>query len=454
MKKQTLSLWQMPLLFMLCLLTLCACSGDALTEDGEDGMPGAAASVLRVKARAAADGSSTETVSFPVNIYVFNNSGVCAATDRIEGENGVMNIKLKRGSYRVYAIAGATADNYDMPSADDVTPETVVSLKAGKTHACLMTDSATVTLADEEDNTLTLALKRKVMLIQKVTIKNIPEETSGVSVTVAPLYSDIQVNGQPTGKNAAQTYTLSREGSTTTWSTTSDIYLLEPSGDANITVTLTATDGTASSYSYSFPDALKANYKINITGSYSDNTVTLGGTVTGEDWAGTSDVEFTFEESPVLIPTYITDIPVVGQLYASGEAFVVSATDNGDGTKTYLLTSCREREIEKGTATTTAEVSEAVAEYIKVKATVNKSAGWRLPTLSELQTLEDATVSKAYNALRTSHTYMGVLANADYARAYTDGNEIKARYIGKDGALNVADQNTRIKLFTTLTVKQ
>lgn len=48
-----------------------------------------------------------------------------------------------------------------------------------------------VTLAYGEENTLTLSLERKVMLIENVSIKNVPSNVIAVNVTISPLYENI-----------------------------------------------------------------------------------------------------------------------------------------------------------------------------------------------------------------------------------------------------------------------
>lgn len=46
-------------------------------------------------------------------------------------------------------------------------------------------------MAYGEENTLTLSLERKVMLIENVSIKNVPSNVIAVNVTISPLYENI-----------------------------------------------------------------------------------------------------------------------------------------------------------------------------------------------------------------------------------------------------------------------
>lgn len=42
---------------------------------------------------------------------------------------------------------------------------------------------------------------------------------------------------------------------------------------------------------------MKANYKINITGTYNENGITLNGTITGATWQGVKNINFNFDET-------------------------------------------------------------------------------------------------------------------------------------------------------------
>lgn len=46
-------------------------------------------------------------------------------------------------------------------------------------------------MAYGEENTLTLSLERKVMLIENVSIKNVPSNVIAVNVTISPLYENL-----------------------------------------------------------------------------------------------------------------------------------------------------------------------------------------------------------------------------------------------------------------------
>ena len=100
----------------LAVLGLTACEKE-LVEDIEDvGSGQVKNSLLQVRTRS---GGSTDeaTVSYPVTVYVFQGEE-CRAAHAIGDEGQTLNIPLVEGTYSVYAIGGASADDYVLPEAD------------------------------------------------------------------------------------------------------------------------------------------------------------------------------------------------------------------------------------------------------------------------------------------------------------------------------------------------
>lgn len=102
------------------------------------------------------------TISYPVNVFVFNEKGACVGVSVIGSEAENLSLKLPEGSYNIYAIAGADDNSYNIPTKEDATKESPIILKDGFKHGDLMSAYSNVVLANGEENTLTLSLKRKV----------------------------------------------------------------------------------------------------------------------------------------------------------------------------------------------------------------------------------------------------------------------------------------------------
>lgn len=363
-------------------------------------------SVLNIKTRASATGETTESkISYPINIYIFYENS-CVETTSIESGNSSISLKLPEGSYEVYAIAGADAENYNLPTKDNATKEYLISLKADKTHGDLMTAKNNITLAYGEENTLTLSLDRKVMLLENVSIKNVPSNVTAVSVTISPLYENILLNGEYSGENGSQTINLTKGSDGTTWENDVNTYLLEACGQATIKVSL-KTDAVTKSYSYTCSDELKANYKINISGTYNENGITLNGTITGATWNGTKNINFNFDESgsttDVNTDGEVEDeqkeeetneetdetatgiAPQAGTLYKG--CYVLRTEQTGSGTKVTLMST---------ESKTRLEFTKGDQESMKLsinnglqELAVDDIENWRLPTLEELKYIKN-----------------------------------------------------------------
>ena len=193
--------------FMMSALASCFLSCEKMTfpENGEMN-EGETNSLLQVRTRTIDEGTE---VSFPVNVYVFKGEK-CVALQTLTDENHPLSIALTEGDYSVYAIGGASAENYILPSQEDATPSMAIALQAGKSHGDLMAAKSNVTLVDGGTNTLTLALERKVMLLQNVTLNNIPSAATAVSVTISPLWQQLEGTTY-TGEEGTTTIALTKQ---------------------------------------------------------------------------------------------------------------------------------------------------------------------------------------------------------------------------------------------------
>lgn len=398
MKNKALNL----LLLFAAVVSLFSC--EKYNED-TDFSSKEANSTLKIKTRALDENETTESkISYPINVYIFYENS-CVETALIESESSSISMKLPEGSYEVYAIAGADAENYNLPTKDNATKEYLISLKADKTHGDLMTAKNNITLAYGEENTLTLSLDRKVMLLENVSIKNVPSNVTAVSVTISPLYENILLNGEYSGENGSQTINLTKGSDGTTWENDVNTYLLEACGQATIKVSL-KTDAVTKSYSYTCSDELKANYKINISGTYNENGITLNGTITGATWNGTKNINFNFDESGSTTDvstdtdkdgeegqddkeetdeTITGNAPQTGTLYKG--CYVLKTEQIGGGTKVTLMST---------ESKTRLEFTKGDQESMKLsinnglqELAVDNIENWRLPTLDELKYIKN-----------------------------------------------------------------
>ena len=278
------------LMATIVILGFAACSKADLSEETVIN-PEEANSLLQVRTRAGATGE----VSYPVKVYVFSGEK-CVAVQTIASEDETLNIPLQEGSYSVYAIGGASSENYILPTQENATPSMTITLQAGKSHGDLMAAKSNVVLVDGGTNVLTLSMERKVMLLQSVVVNNIPSEATAVSVSISPLYQGLAGTSY-VGESGMVTVSLTKQAESQTWQFTGSQYLLPPStSPATIMVNIVKPSGTTI-YTYNTSNQLEAGYKINIQGTYTEAMgVTLTGTITGAIWKGEQTISFEFNE--------------------------------------------------------------------------------------------------------------------------------------------------------------
>ena len=359
-------------------------------------------------------GTNDAVVAYPVQVYVFQND-ICRAVQTIGDAGQTLNIALTEGTYSVYAVGGASSTDYNLPTKDDATTTTAITLKDGKALTDLMAATATATLVDGGTNTVTLGLARKVMMIQDIEIKKIPTAATAVSVTFAPLWQNITVGANYAGTTGSSTIALAKQSDGRTWKNTASAYLLPPASQpASVSVNITI-GGTTKTYTYSTSDQLEAGYKINIDGTYTEAVgVALTGTITGATWLGERTISFTFDENGANGTngnnepdpnnnTAATDYPAAGSTYQGCYVLAADVADDGQSAELTLLSPS-----ETVCVGTEAAVTAALA-------TLGTAAvsGWELPTKSQMQLVEakllsdDASLSGAFYLFRKSDNGIG-----------------------------------------------
>ena len=396
-------------------------------------------SLLQVRTRS----GSEATISYPLQVFVFQGED-CKAAQTIGDEGQTLNIPLTEGTYTVYAVGGASATDYVLPSADDATTTTALTLREGHEHGDLMSASATVTLADGEANTVTLGLERKAMLLQSVVIRKIPTAATAVSVSVSPLWQSLTVGGSYAGTGGSYTMALEKQSDNRTWQSTETAYLLPPSSSpASITVRITTAGGTRG-YTYSTADQLEAGYKINIDGTYTEAVgVTLTGTITGATWLGERTISFDFDESgssasepenpetPDNPEPPENNFPSAGDTYEGCYVLAVTVEEGGESAELTLL-SPNEKSVKGNSVTFDLLQSTAAAHG------TDGISGWRPMTRSEAELLQAA------------HADLDIADNHNYL--FDDSGTVK-QMLMSDGDVSTPTSSTAyIRPVATVTI--
>lgn len=384
-------------MLLFAVITFVSCekfNEDEVVENKE------ANSTLIVRTRAAAnDGTESGTesiISYPINIYVFDESNECVAVSTLSSADDELSLKLPEGMYEVCAVAGASADSYELPTQETATKETVLTLKDGQKHGDLMTANNTVTLEYGGTNTLTLALERKVMLIESVTINNVPESVSNVSVSIHPLKANLLLDGSYSGENGTSKIELTEDVDGSTWKNTDGVYLLEAVGRPTVEVTFTI-NGETVSYSYTCDRELKANHKVFITGTFTGDGIEMTGSISGVEWAEDEEIEFDFggKESGGTDDNgdvETSDVPTVGTLYKG--CYVLKSETNGGMTTLTLMYPENYSQVWGFDKDDQESIEAELTTVLAGLSVEGISTEWRLPTLEEIEIL-----GKNYNEI-------------------------------------------------------
>lgn len=413
----------------LAMLGLTACE-KGLVDGVADVAPAgqAAKSVLQVRTRSGGSAGGEATVAYPVTVYVFSGEE-CRAVQTIGDEGQTLNIGLTEGTYSVYAIGGASSSDYVLPTMDDAAATSAIALREGHSHGDLMTAQATATLTDGGTNTVTLGLQRKTMLIQSVAIKKVPTAATAVSVTIAPLWQALTVDGTFSGVSGSQTIALTKQEDNRTWSCSDATHVLPPSSQpASVSVNITI-GGATKTYTYSCSDQLEAGYKINIDGTYTEAVgVSLTGTITGATWLGERTISFEFDESgssasepnnpsdPSEPSEPSSDFPAVGDIYQGCYVLAVSTIDETSAELTLLSPN-------EQAATTTGNAEAALAALGAVGI-----SDWAVPTKAQMQLVEaklladDASLAGQKYLYRKSNDGLGYRALGAAETAWPTAN--------------------------------
>lgn len=405
-------------LLAITLVTFISCVSDK--EEININIPN---STLNIHTRSVGN-TTGEKISYPIYIYVFDNAGHCVEQTVVTSEAQPISFLLQEGTFNVYALAGAEGENYELPAKESVSPKSTIPLKIGMHHADLMTANNVVTLKQDETNTLTLSLTRRVMMLKEVDIQNIPNDVKAVALTIAPLHEFLCLDGTYSGTNGSHTMNLVKQSDGKTWKSSNAEYLLSAADGSTLTVSITNSTGTKS-YSFSCDDQLQANYQLNIRGTYTTKSeITLAGSITGALWAGERNINFSFDENgsskdPDSNPNDNT-IPNAGSLYRG--CYVLSVTNKTAATATLFLLSPHETAGLSYDINVDSELDAAVSNALT---TFNADgiSGWRLPDEEEAR-----NICATYEAINNKFITTGGLSLA------TSGNYYYRKTNGTIGA--------------------
>lgn len=306
--------------------------------------------------------ASSNELTFPITIAAFNNSEKVHSQE-IANSGSSTTMTLQKGSYTITASSG----NNDFSNGY-------------ATAAPLMMAVKEVTLNDNTE--LALSMSYRVAQVS-VSLSDIEEEVTGISVTFSTLYADISEKGELSGSiSPTIDCTKTDEG---VW-TTGTLYVL-PSTDANTKFTITKKYADQEKqYDVTIGESLDAGNIYNFKGKYDDTYAkyNLQLTLTTEGWQETKDKSFTFNDNEGTITTPDTpsgdnDNPSTGETLTAGTVWNGHIVALVEGNTATLLST---KEWENVSSLPTDEISAY---------TEGEYSGWSVPTVEQGQ-----AIAKAY----------------------------------------------------------
>lgn len=212
----------------------------------------------------------------PVNesvIYLMDASGACIALLESEGSGNYASGSLAPGHYELYAISSDHLAGVNLPTQEEATASSHIYPSEGGTMGDLLVSHQSFNMQEGQSLSLDLTLDRKVFGLKEVQISQVPSEVTGVSVSIAPLYPGILLDGSYDIGNEPLTYTVQLDqASEGTWSKIPDTKLFPSIGEPQISVIFTLPEGTQT-YHFSPAETFAPNREVSIRGTYVGNAI-------------------------------------------------------------------------------------------------------------------------------------------------------------------------------------
>ena len=333
------------------------------------------------------------------SVYLFNGSNAFVRTLQTDAagdySSASASVKLPEGTYTLCALSPSDLSHFQIP--ETLTPTSAITLAEGQAMSDLLIGSATTTLSDGENGEVDLELQRKVLELSSITISQVPDDVTGVTVSIAPFYSAIQFNGEYVATDpVSATFTLAATATDGVWQVTPQQLVFPSKGVPTITVTFTRENEDPSIYTYTAESAFTANSKYNIAGTYTEPLgVTLFGGITLQSWVtDPTAVNFEFDESNTgnnsggdeggsnagSGGSETNDPPVVGQTYKG--CYVVSV--NSDAKTAVLISPTEKRSYNGGNGGSNSWLN-TLNTALSSWEVDGISGTWRIPTLEEME---------------------------------------------------------------------
>ena len=358
---------------------------DLLSEETESTIHSAKLNIVASAEDEAGEGTLNEG-----KVFLFNGEDKCVQLLTMNEEDHRIEAQIPAGQYTLYAIGGDDLTRFDLPSQEEATPTSVITRLSGKMMTDLMMATAYLDVAEGETLNQNISLTHVVFCLDEIELREMPAGVTSVEVTLAPLYSAVQLDGSYE-ETPTESYKVALEKQTdgTTWKTEKQQMLFPSKGKPTIKVSMITTTGSMS-YSFTSAEELEPNHHFDIIGTYkATQGVSLSGIMTDAGWGEDRTINFDIDEKDVdevkfVAGQFFQDYYVVSVDEAQRRAVLLAKED-----LTYTAPA-------EGAASSVWQAS-----FVAPMAALAKPAGatgnWRLPTLDEVDIFARDTQVVSFN---------------------------------------------------------
>ena len=269
---------------LLCILSSCS---NYLVEEEEDSDPTESMENIPVTLNVRS-GSPNVDIAYPINVYIFNESGNLVREDVINKSRAPLDIKLSKGNYTLSAFTGLNHSDYSYPK--ELSQSTTITHREGEPCKTAL-QYGTSSFHLEKKTDLSIHMEYVVTSLE-FKFSQVPADVTNVSISISPTSQGIQMNGKYTNDGSSTRLTCQKQGDL--W-VAGPVYIL-PSQGAKTVLTLEVgkPDGNQN-LSYSYTSQLQPAQPYRFSGKYSEG-IKLNGNFECDGWKPGIDVEFDFSE--------------------------------------------------------------------------------------------------------------------------------------------------------------
>lgn len=411
------------LFFLLLSLFLLACESNWLDETLD---PDEFTS-LTVRTRA----SGNLRLVYPIQILAYEStSGQLMSEQTIGSASEKLSLSLPEGEYDLVALAGMS--DYQLDDKNSYDSRILMGEKIPEN--ALIQGQAQVVI-DGKATTTEIVMGYQVACLD-LTLREIPEGTSEVTITLSPILTAIGLDGEKAGEPEKVTLAAQETGEEGVWKVPR-CYLFGSEGEQTILSINLINEKGKSVYGHTIKQALEPGIPYFISGSYQGG-FSLDGELLLRDWGETVPLKFTFGEASVTEPDEedsdenepptLTDIPLPGDLY-KGSVVGAIISQNATEAKILLISAQMWENVasvynESGGWAQTESIINGYSE--------NGTNEWMIPTKDEAKLLTETTLSNTQ--MSKINQALQKLGGAPWISSdQEDDNKDQVRYLCNDG---------------------